>query len=82
VNPHVIEIWCPKYSTSEVLIKPFNIKEGMNKIIFTRCKHESLLMEGEKIRTYKMIGHGRAGVYAVPLRDFIKEETKQLGMEI
>lgn len=78
----MITIWAPKYSTQEVLVKPFNIKEGTNKIIFTHTKHEALFMEGEKMRTYKMVGHGRAGVYAIPLSDFIKEPSKQLQMEV
>lgn len=75
---NVIEIWSPKFSTMEVLIKPFNVKDGMNKIIFTKTwRDKVLLMEGEKIRSYPMIGHGATGVYAVPVADFQTEPSNQ-----
>lgn len=65
-----INIWQPKYSTKEVLIKSFNIHNGINQIDFTKCDHPSLQMDGMKIKSYKMIGHGKRGVYAVPIKDF------------
>lgn len=76
---NVIEIWSPKFSTMEVLIKPFNVKDGMNKIIFTKTwRDKVLLMEGDKLRTYPMISHGKTSVYVVPVKDFDQEATRQM----
>lgn len=75
---NIIYIFAPKFSTMEVLIKPFNVKDGVNKIIFTKTwRDKVLLMEGEKIRSYPMIGHGETGVYVVPVADFQTEPSKQ-----
>lgn len=75
---NVIEIWSPKFSTMEVLIKPFNVKDGMNKIIFTKTwRDKVLLMEGEKIRSYPRISHGKSSVYAIPVADFKRMPTNQ-----
>ena len=75
---NIIKIWTPKFSTQEVLIKPWQVKPGMNKVVFTKCRYGALLMDGDKIKSYPMIAHGKTGVLAVPIKDFTNEPTKQL----
>lgn len=77
---NIIYIFAPRFHDMKVLIKPFNIKPGMNKIKFTKAwQDKELLMEAEKIKSYPMEAHGESGVYAVPVDDFEKV-TNQLSL--
>lgn len=75
---NIIEIWAPRFKDLKVLIKPWRIQPGLNKVIFTKTwRDKELIMDGEKMKSYPMEGHGEAGVYAIPVRDFEMEETSQ-----
>lgn len=75
---NVIEIWAPRFKDMKVLIKPWRVQPGINKIVFTKTWQDKvLLMDGEKMRTYPMEGHSESGVYAIPVNDFEKELSKQ-----
>jgi hypothetical protein len=75
-----IEIWQPRFHDRKVLIKPFNIKEGLNRVIFTKCDMPNLIISSRMIRNCPMEEHGSKGVYAVPLEMFSKEKTNQISM--
>lgn len=67
---NVIKIWAPKVSTNEVLIKKFQIKEGLNRIVFTKCNMPDLLINSAVIKQCPMVPHGKTGAFAVPLKYF------------
>lgn len=74
-----IEIWSPRFKDMTVLIAPYKVQPGMNKIVFTKTWQDKvLLMDGARIKTYPMQSNGTIGCYAVPVRDFDKEQTGQL----
>lgn len=76
---NTIEIWAPKFSNMTVLIKPYRIRDGMNRVVFTKTwRDKVLLMDGERLRSYPIEGHGASGCHAVPVKDFDKEPSKQL----
>lgn len=80
---NTIDIWSPKFSTNEVLISPYKIKPGLNRIIFTKSNLSPLLIDSEDIRKYPLTSNGSIGVHAVPMSAFKKEElVNQIGMEI
>lgn len=75
---HTIEIWSPRFHDLKVLIKPWRIQPGINRIIFTKTwRDKVLLMDGEKIKSYPMEGHGESGVYVVPVKDFESANSNQ-----
>jgi hypothetical protein len=75
---NTITIFAPRFHDMKVLVKPWRIQDGVNKIIFTKTWQDKvLLMEGEKMKTYPMEGHGETGVYAIPVNDFDKQDLGQ-----
>lgn len=76
---NTIPIWEPRYHDRKILIKCYKVVDGPNRIIFTRCNQPSLLMDGERIRTYPVKPHGKKPVYEVPWGDF-ESETNQLNL--
>lgn len=75
---NTIEIWAPRFRDKKVLIAPYHVQPGANRVIFTKTmKHLRLLMDGAKIKSYPMESNGTIGCHAVPLKDFTKEETNQ-----
>lgn len=79
---NIIKIWAPKFSTQEVLIAPYHVQPGINKVVFTKTRYGALLMDGAKIKSYPMVFNGKIGVHAVPIKDFEHEDSKQLSMEV
>ena len=80
---NTIEIWAPRFSTGHVLIAPYKVVHGMNRIVFTHTmKDKVLLMDGAKIASYPMESNGKIGCHAVPLKDFENEPTKQEKLEL
>ena len=80
---NTIEIWAPRFSTQDVLIAPYHVQPGVNRIIFTKTwKDKVLLMTGEQIKSYPMQSNGKIGCYAVPVKDFEAEPTNQLKLEL
>jgi len=76
---NVIEIWAPRFKDLKVLVKPWRIQPGLNKIMFTHTwKDKILIMDGAKMRTYPMEHHGEKGVFVIPVKDFIQEKSDQL----
>lgn len=75
---HKIDVWQPKWSTMEVLIAPYKIKPGINKVVFTKCDYPNLIMSDKKLRSYPMTHNGSIGVYRVPIADFAREKSNQL----
>ena len=74
---NTIEIWAPRYSTGHILIAPYHIMAGVNRIVFTKTKHKPLLMDGARIKSYPMETNGKIGVYCVPIKDFTAEPNNQ-----
>lgn len=67
-----IEIWSPKYSTNEVLIATHRVKDGDNKIVFTKAKEligNVYSIDGAKIRSFKTQKNGKATVHCVPMSE-------------
>ena len=62
-----IEIWEPRYSRKDVLIAPSKVKNGWNRITFTKAKMNDLYLTGEEIRSYPLESNGKIACYAVPL---------------
>lgn len=80
---NTIEIWAPRFKDRKVLIAPWRVMSGINRIVFTRTKMPSLLINGAEIKKYPMESNGKIGCYAVPMSAFAKEsETKQIRMEV
>lgn len=82
---NTIEIWKPRYHDMTVLIAPYRVKDGVNRIIFTKTyPNKELFMDGAKIRTYPKQPNGKISCYAVPFIDFevFEREDKQLTMEM
>ena len=78
---NTIKIWAPRFKDMVVLIAPYHVKAGVNKIIFTNTwKDKQLLMDGEKIKSYPLESNGKIGCHAVPVKDFDKPETNQLAI--
>lgn len=77
---NTIEIWAPRFKDMKVLIAPYHVKAGMNRIVFTKTwRDKVLLMDGANIKSYPMEDNGKIGCHAVPVSDFEKEENnKQL----
>ena len=79
---NTIDIWAPRFKDMTVLIAPFKVQPGINRIIFTKTwQDKQLFMDGEKIKSYPMQDNGKIGCHAVPVNDFDKQETNQLNME-
>lgn len=82
---NTIEIWAPRFKdkygagrSPVVLIAPFHVQPGINRVIFTKTmKHIRLVMDGAKIKSYPMESNGTIGCHAVPLKDFDDEPTNQ-----
>jgi len=82
---NTIEIWAPRFKdvygekrSPVVLIAPYKVQPGMNRIIFTKTMTDKqLLMDGAKIKSYPMESNSKIGCYAVPLKDFEKEDIGQ-----
>lgn len=71
-NKNMIEIWCPKYSTDEVLIGTHKVSDGENKIIFTKAPHlkgNVYTIQGDTIRSYRTQKNGKGSVYVVPMSE-------------
>lgn len=80
---NTIEIWAPRFSDRKVLIAPWKVVSGLNRIVFTRTKMPSLLINGAEIKKYPMETNGKIGCHAVPISAFAKEsETKQVRMQV
>ncbi len=65
-----IEIWNPRWHDRIALIAPFRVKNGMNKITFTKAKSlkdKIYTMTGEDIRKYPLQWNGKIMCHAVPL---------------
>lgn len=75
---NTIEIWAPKFSTQQILIAPYHVQPGLNRIVFTKTwRDKVLLMDAAKIKSYPMQSNGSIGVYAIPIKDFEIEPTGQ-----
>ncbi len=75
---NTIEIWAPRFKDMKVLIAPYHVQAGLNRVVFTKTwKDKILVMDGAKIKSYPMESNGSIGCYAVPVADFDKEPTKQ-----
>lgn len=75
---NTISIWAPRFKDKKVLIAPYHVRPGINRIVFTKTMRDKrLLMDGAKIKSYPMESNGTIGVYAVPLGDFENEPTNQ-----
>lgn len=77
----MIEIWAPKWKTKEVLIAKYKVKDGMNKIIFTRVpslKGKEFFVSSELIRrcVLKPKANGSIDCYMVPLEWVLEGEEK------
>ena len=77
---NTIEIFAPRFHDMKVLIAPYHVKTGMNRIVFTKTwRDKVLLMDGANIKSYPMEWNGTIGCHAVPVDAFDKEENnKQL----
>ena len=77
---NTISIWAPRFKDMKVLIAPYHVQAGMNRIVFTKTwRDKVLLMSGEQIKSYPMEWNGKIGCHAVDVSDFDKEENnKQL----
>jgi len=75
---NTIEVWAPRFHDKKVLIAPYKVQNGMNRIIFTKTMRDKrLLMDGAKIKSYPMESNGTIGCHAVPMKDFEMEKTDQ-----
>lgn len=75
---NTIEIWAPRFKDLKVLVKPWRIKPGVNRVVFTKTWLDKiLLMDGDKMKTYPIEGHGATGVHVIPVKDFDRADTGQ-----
>lgn len=75
---NMIEIWEPRFSRKDVLVAKYKVKDGANKIVFTRAwKDKILYMDGAKMRTYPVETNGVIECYAIPVKDFEQEITQK-----
>lgn len=80
---NTIEIWAPRFKDMTVLIAPYHVQPGINRIVFTKTwRDKVLLMDGDKIKSYPMQDNGKIGCHAVPVKDFDKAETKQATLDL
>lgn len=66
---HYFEIWEPKYSTDEVLLKASKVGTH-NKIVFTKAKSlkgKVFYVSGKEVRRFKKIYNNSIWCYAVPM---------------
>jgi hypothetical protein len=66
----MIEIWQPRWHDRTVLIAKRKVKDGVNKIVFTKTpelKGKVFEMDGSAIRQYHIESNGKIPCYAVPL---------------
>ena len=63
----VIEVWEPKYSTNEVLVAVYKVKDK-NKIKITKGAYKGTYeMSGIAARSYPVISNGRIPCFALPI---------------
>lgn len=75
---NTIEIFAPRFHDMKVLIAPYKVQPGINRIIFTKTwRDKVLLMDGAKIKSYPMESNGTIGCYCVPVADFQTEPSRQ-----
>ena len=73
----MIKIWNPRWHDRKVLIAKYKVKDGLNKIIFTKARtltDKIFTIEGQQIRQCPLETNGKIPCYAVPLED-LKEEV-------
>lgn len=74
---NTIEIFAPKFKTKEVLIAPYRVASGINRIVFTKTwQGVELYMDGERIKSYPIQSNGTIDVHAVPIADFDKTSNQ------
>ena len=72
-NKEVIPIWYPRYHDGVVLVGKKHVKNGINKIVFTKAKHlmgKIFELTGEFIRNCPLDSNGKIACYAIPLEEF------------
>ena len=70
----MIKIWHPRYFDRTVLIAKYKVKDGTNKIIFTKAKTlmgKTFTMDGQRIREYPLETNGKIPCYAVSMEELI-----------
>lgn len=66
----MIEIWTPRYHDNVVLIATYKVKNGENRIQFTKANHlkgMTFKAMGEDIRNCPIDTNGRIECFAVPM---------------
>ena len=69
----MIRIWEPRYHDRVVLVAKHKVKDGVNKIIFTKSKSlkgKTFELTGDFIRNCPLDSNGKIPCYAVPLEEF------------
>ena len=83
---NTIKIWAPRYHDMTVLVACHKVRDGINKIVFTKSyPGKELLMDGAEIKTYPHESNGTIKCYAIPFLDFTiheVEDDKQIIMEL
>lgn len=77
VNINDIPILDPHYITKSVYVSKYKVKDGPNRIVFTRAKMSPLIMDGARMRTYPLTTNGKIPVYRIPLADFEREDLSK-----
>lgn len=79
---NTIQIKAPRFSRRDVLVAPWRVQPGINRIVFTETwKDKELFMDGNQMKSYPMEGNGKIECLAIPIRDF-EVNSKQLKMEV
>lgn len=71
----MIEIWSPRWHDRVTLVAKYKVRDGVNKIKFTKAKSLKdtvYSMEGDKIKSYPLETNGTIPCYAVSLDDLLE----------
>ena len=74
----MIKIWQPRWHDRKVLIAQYKVREGINKIKFTKARtlaDKVYSLDSTQIRQYPLESNGKIPCYAVPLDTVVKDES-------
>lgn len=79
----ISDIFAPRFKDRKVLVAPYRIQPGMNRIIFSKTmKDKAFYMDASKMKSYPQESNGTIGCYAIPLADFEVKKVNEDQMEL
>jgi hypothetical protein len=76
---NTITIFAPRFKDMKVLVAPYRVVSGQNRIVFTKTWQDKVLfMDGERMKSYPQEWNGKIGCLAIPVDDFETEASLQL----